>query len=281
MLDLIDIGANLTHDSFDADRDAVLARAAAAGVARIIVTGTSRHEQRASGGAMRGASRQRCSRRPACIRTMPPSSTRTRLRRCARCSRLRRSSPSANAASISFATTRRAPRSGARSRHSSSSRPKSVNPCSCTNATRTRSSSRCSRPCGASLAGGVAHCFTGGPKELDAYLDARSPHRRHGLGLRRAPRRRAARGRAADSARPAAASRPTRRTCCRAISSRSRAAAATSRSFSRTCSSASQRSMNAARRRRRASDDGERRAAIRPRARVNALSVRGRARSLL
>jgi TatD DNase family protein len=41
MLDLIDIGANLTHDSFDADRDAVLARAAAAGVSRIIVTGTS------------------------------------------------------------------------------------------------------------------------------------------------------------------------------------------------------------------------------------------------
>jgi TatD DNase family protein len=41
MLDLIDIGANLTHDSFDADRDAVLGRAAAAGVARIIVTGTS------------------------------------------------------------------------------------------------------------------------------------------------------------------------------------------------------------------------------------------------
>ena len=41
MLDLIDIGANLTHDSFDADRDAVLARASAAGVARIVVTGTS------------------------------------------------------------------------------------------------------------------------------------------------------------------------------------------------------------------------------------------------
>jgi TatD DNase family protein len=41
VFDLIDIGANLTHDSFDADRDAVLARAAAAGVARILVTGTS------------------------------------------------------------------------------------------------------------------------------------------------------------------------------------------------------------------------------------------------
>ena len=41
MFDLIDIGANLTHSSFDADRDAVLARAAAAGVGRILVTGTS------------------------------------------------------------------------------------------------------------------------------------------------------------------------------------------------------------------------------------------------
>jgi TatD DNase family protein len=41
MLDLIDIGANLTHDGFDADREAVLARAASAGVHRIVVTGTS------------------------------------------------------------------------------------------------------------------------------------------------------------------------------------------------------------------------------------------------
>lgn len=41
MLDLIDIGANLTHDSFDADRAAVLDRARANGVTRLIVTGTS------------------------------------------------------------------------------------------------------------------------------------------------------------------------------------------------------------------------------------------------
>jgi TatD DNase family protein len=41
MNELIDIGANLTHDSFDVDRDAVLARAAAAHVRRLIVTGTS------------------------------------------------------------------------------------------------------------------------------------------------------------------------------------------------------------------------------------------------
>jgi TatD DNase family protein len=37
---LIDIGANLAHDSFDDDRDAVLARARAAGVGKIIVTGS-------------------------------------------------------------------------------------------------------------------------------------------------------------------------------------------------------------------------------------------------
>jgi len=39
---LIDIGANLTHDSFDHDRDAVIARAKAAGVTRMIVTGADR-----------------------------------------------------------------------------------------------------------------------------------------------------------------------------------------------------------------------------------------------
>jgi len=39
---LIDIGANLAHDSFDHDRKAVLERAAAAGVDVVIVTGSSR-----------------------------------------------------------------------------------------------------------------------------------------------------------------------------------------------------------------------------------------------
>ncbi len=37
---LIDIGANLAHDSFDLDREEAIARAAAAGVTRIIVTGS-------------------------------------------------------------------------------------------------------------------------------------------------------------------------------------------------------------------------------------------------
>lgn len=38
---LIDIGANLAHDSFDDDRDAVLQRAIDAGIAQIVVTGSS------------------------------------------------------------------------------------------------------------------------------------------------------------------------------------------------------------------------------------------------
>ena len=47
-MELVDIGANLTHDSFDHDRDAVMARARAAGVAQMVVTGASReHSPRA------------------------------------------------------------------------------------------------------------------------------------------------------------------------------------------------------------------------------------------
>jgi TatD DNase family protein len=38
---LVDIGVNLTHESFDADRELVLARARAAGVVQMIVTGAS------------------------------------------------------------------------------------------------------------------------------------------------------------------------------------------------------------------------------------------------
>ena len=38
---LVDIGANLAHDSFDVDRDAVLARARRAGLVHVVVTGSS------------------------------------------------------------------------------------------------------------------------------------------------------------------------------------------------------------------------------------------------
>src|SRR5690242_10835347 len=40
-LTLIDIGLNLGHDSYDADRDAVISRAQKAGVVQMIVTGAT------------------------------------------------------------------------------------------------------------------------------------------------------------------------------------------------------------------------------------------------
>src|SRR6202043_3543205 len=38
---LIDIGVNLAHDSYDTDRDAVIARAQAAGVVQMVITGST------------------------------------------------------------------------------------------------------------------------------------------------------------------------------------------------------------------------------------------------
>ena len=45
---LIDIGINLAHDSYDADRDAVIARAGEAGVVQMMVTGSSVASSRAA-----------------------------------------------------------------------------------------------------------------------------------------------------------------------------------------------------------------------------------------
>lgn len=45
-LPLIDIGANLAHDSFDEDRDRVLERARLAGVVQLVVTGSSEQASR-------------------------------------------------------------------------------------------------------------------------------------------------------------------------------------------------------------------------------------------
>ena len=45
---LIDIGINLAHDSYDADREAVIERAAAVGVVQMIVTGSSAASTRAA-----------------------------------------------------------------------------------------------------------------------------------------------------------------------------------------------------------------------------------------
>ena len=49
-MELVDIGANLTHASFRADLEAVLGRARHAGVRRLVVTGTTVEESRAAAG---------------------------------------------------------------------------------------------------------------------------------------------------------------------------------------------------------------------------------------
>jgi TatD DNase family protein len=51
---LIDIGINLTHDSYDTDREAVLERARAAGVTQMIVTGATLASTRAAIALARG-----------------------------------------------------------------------------------------------------------------------------------------------------------------------------------------------------------------------------------
>jgi TatD DNase family protein len=58
---LIDIGINLAHDSFDPDRAEVIGRAAAAGVTRMVITGSSLASTRAAIALVRGdPQRLRC-----------------------------------------------------------------------------------------------------------------------------------------------------------------------------------------------------------------------------
>ena len=54
-MELVDIGANLGHESFDPDRAEVLARARDAGVAQIVVTGASETESAIALGVARTA----------------------------------------------------------------------------------------------------------------------------------------------------------------------------------------------------------------------------------
>jgi hypothetical protein len=64
---LIDIGINLGHDSYDVDRDAVISRAEAAGVVQMLVNGhRSLARERPSNLPVR--TRESCSPRPAFTR---------------------------------------------------------------------------------------------------------------------------------------------------------------------------------------------------------------------
>ena len=72
-LDLIDIGANLTHKSFRDDLDTVLEAAAGAGVADILITGTSSASPRGRGDGTRARARKSPRLAPAGIHRNRPA----------------------------------------------------------------------------------------------------------------------------------------------------------------------------------------------------------------
>jgi TatD DNase family protein len=170
MFDLIDIGANLTHDSFDADREAVLARAASAGVARIVVTGTSvtssvqaaalceAHPNRlfATAGVHPHHAAAFDTHTAGALRSLLASPAFVAVGECGldfyRDYSPRDAQRRAFAAQLEIAAETGKPVF----LHQRDSHDEFA---------------ALLAPVRASLAGGVAHCFTGGPAELTAYLD--------------------------------------------------------------------------------------------------------------
>lgn len=170
MFDLIDIGANLTHDSFDADREAVLARAAAAGVARIIVTGTTvtssvqaaalceAHPERlfATAGVHPHHAAEFDAHTANALKSLLENPKVVAVGECGldyfRDYSPRDAQRAAFAAQLELAAEVRKPVF----LHQRDSHDDFV---------------AILEPARADLVGGVAHCFTGGPRELEAYLD--------------------------------------------------------------------------------------------------------------
>ncbi len=71
-MELIDIGCNLTHDSFDVDRKEVIEAAFQAGVCQMIVTGASAEGSQDALQLARQWPQQSCTQPLACTRTGPP-----------------------------------------------------------------------------------------------------------------------------------------------------------------------------------------------------------------
>ena len=71
-MELIDIGCNLTHDSFDVDREQVIEAAFQAGVSQMIVTGASAEGSQQAVATGQSMADSNCSQPQACTRTGPP-----------------------------------------------------------------------------------------------------------------------------------------------------------------------------------------------------------------
>jgi TatD DNase family protein len=170
MHELVDIGANLTHDSFDDDRREMLARAAAAGVARLVVTGTSvtRSVQAsalaeahvgvlfATAGVHPHHASEFDAHTAAALRTLVGNVACVAVGECGldffRDYSPRDAQREAFAAQLELAAACGKPVF----LHQRDAHEEFV---------------AMLKPTRAALTGGVAHCFTGGPAELEAYLD--------------------------------------------------------------------------------------------------------------
>ncbi|HJR70888.1 MAG TPA: TatD family hydrolase [Gammaproteobacteria bacterium] len=170
MHELVDIGANLTHDSFDDDRRETLARAAAAGVARIVVTGTSvtssvqasalaeEHAKVlfATAGVHPHHASEFDAHTAAALRALVGNTACVAVGECGfdffRDYSPRDAQREAFAAQLELAAACGKPVF----LHQRDAHEEFV---------------AMLKPARAALAGGVAHCFTGGPAELEAYLD--------------------------------------------------------------------------------------------------------------
>ncbi len=174
-----------------------------------------RRGHRGRAGAARRASAAAVRHRPACIRTMPRSTTPRPTNACANW----RGQPGivaiGDAAWTSTATCRRARRSSGHSPASWNWRWNCSCRCSCTSATRMRISWRC---CGTTArAEGRHRALLHRPARRACGLPAAGPrHRHHRLDLRRAAWPAPAAADAADSRRAPDESRPMRPTCCHA-----------------------------------------------------------------
>lgn len=170
MHELVDIGANLTHDSFDSDRREILARAAAAGIARLVVTGTSVTSSVQASAlaeahvgvlfATAGVHPHHASdfdaHTAAALRTLVGNAACVAVGECGldffRDYSPRDAQRQAFAAQLELAAACGKPVF----LHQRDAHEEFV---------------AMLKPARAALAGGVAHCFTGGPAELEAYLD--------------------------------------------------------------------------------------------------------------
>lgn len=167
---LVDIGVNLTHDSFDRDRQAVIDRAAASGVDRLIVTGTTVAASRAAAAlaelhpgrlyATAGVHPHHATELDdAALAALEPLLSHPRVVAAGECGldffrdfSPREAQERAFSAQLELAAAARKPVF----LHQRDAHPRFV---------------ALLEPYAGRLAGGVAHCFTAGLTELRAYLD--------------------------------------------------------------------------------------------------------------